>query len=788
MLKHLLNDDKSLTAYFSGQIVVFEDVKRRMLLMERNGNRSIPDQHYRLQQENEFEGIKDMPELLTNGILKMASEYLELRGSKVYVIAVKQNEWQELITYIPPLILMSVFLQNNFPLQDNTSTGIIAYFNQNILYPNALYTALPYPYILQLENYRMASNGFNDLHMHLNGAIETDNAWQDFLAAPEKIYYELVDGFKKTKVKEQFEQESHLLDPVKFHGLLLVARKIRKLLFDFVFPIADTEESKKQYTDHQHLLSVILSDIGDNDSARHPFQQLLNDDDEYEYNMAVECLMYVLVTQRLSTEPRESIAWMFHFYLLILGLSNRLLVQQTHQYGFEQFQKHTLNNLRGASEKEYRKRFFQMHGNELANIKFLEGKFSPQKTEKDARRMVDSIYEGWDKLVEHAKARMAVKPELTLVAHFIKKAENNASDYIRFDEVRRDLWQRGIVLSLLTQNHDYYRARIRGIDAAASEFDTPPEVFAPTFRMLRRAGIEHFTYHAGEDFYHILSGLRAMYEAMTFTEMKSGDRIAHATAAGISAERWYGIMGPEINIRRGDWLDNLLFVYHIIIESKKTELKRLLPFVINDIQQHSFEIYGEAFPVNILIRAWHFRKYCPILALSTNKEQAELNSVFDHPEWELIKQEIGVYNETNPVYSAMRKYHDRKHRNKYNKIITIKLNDIAAADIQLLQLALLKIMHEKEIVIETLPTSNVRIGHYNTYKNYHLWNWLRWEEEGYSIPPIVVGSDDTGIFATNIYNEYANIYCCFVGKGMLHTKVMAYIERLDKNGSIYKFT
>lgn len=787
ILKNVLNDDKSLTSYLNGHIAPFEDVKRRLFLMERNANRNIPDQHYRLKQESEFEGIEDMPTLLTTGILKLASEYLELRSTKVYVIAAKQNEWQELITYVPPLILMAVFLQQNLPLQDRSSTGIIAYFNQNILYPNALYTALPYPYILQLEHYRKANNGFNDLHMHLNGAIETDNAWQDFLAAPEKIYRELVDGFKKTKVKEQFEQESHLLDPIKFHRLLLVARKIRTLLFDFVFPTVVDAKPEMEYTNQQHLLSVILSDNGDNDSARHPFQQLLNNEDEYEHNMAVECLMYILVTQKLTTDPPESIAWMFHFYLLILGLSNRLLVQQTHQYGFEQFQKHTLNNLRGASEKEYRKRFFQIHGNGMTNIKFLEGKFSPQKTEKETRKTVDNIYEGWDKLVEQVKVNMIVTPELTLVAHFIKKEENNSSNYIRFDELRRDVWQRGIVLSLLIQNYDLYRNRIKGIDAAASEFDSPPEVFAPTFRMLRNGGIEHFTFHAGEDFYHILSGLRAIYEAITFTEMKSGDRIAHATAAGISAERWYGIMGSEISIRRGDWLDNLLFVYHIIIETKKTNLKRLLPFITNDIQQLAFDVYDEAFPVNILIRAWHLRKYCPILALSTNKEQAELNSVFEYSEWESIKQEIGVYNETNPICNAIRKYHDRKHRDKYNKIITIELNDIPASEIQLLQLALLEIMHEKEIVIETLPTSNVRIGHYNTYKNYHLWNWLNWEEEGHPIPPIVVGSDDTGIFATNIYNEYANIYCCLIGQGMLHSKVMAYIERLNKNGSIYKF-
>lgn len=74
-------------------------------------------------------------------------------------------------------------------------------------------------------------------------------------------------------------------------------------------------------------------------------------------------------------------------------------------------------------------------------------------------------------------------------------------------------------------------------------------------------------------------------------------------------------------------------------------------------------------------------------------------------------------------------------------------------------------------------------------KRYHLWNWIKWEKDGHSIPPIVVGSDDTGIFATNIYNEYANIYCKLVHiHGMSRSQAMDVIYKLDRNAQIYKFT
>lgn len=46
-------------------------------------------------------------------------------------------------------------------------------------------------------------------------------------------------------------------------------------------------------------------------------------------------------------------------------------------------------------------------------------------------------------------------------------------------------------------------------------------------------------------------------------------------------------------------------------------------------------------------------------------------------------------------------------------------------------------------------------------KAFHLYNWYCWEKEGYPVPPNVVGTDDTDIFATNIYNEYCNIFLSF---------------------------
>ena len=43
----------------------------------------------------------------------------------------------------------------------------------------------------------------------------------------------------------------------------------------------------------------------------------------------------------------------------------------------------TKNNFRHNAEAVYKTRFFQLSGNQTENIAFIEGRFSPQKTEKE---------------------------------------------------------------------------------------------------------------------------------------------------------------------------------------------------------------------------------------------------------------------------------------------------------------------------------------------------------------------------------------------------------------------
>ncbi|MDE7153082.1 MAG: hypothetical protein K2O00_01390 [Muribaculaceae bacterium] len=182
------------------------------------------------------------------------------------------------------------------------------------------------------------------------------------------------------------------------------------------------------------------------------------------------------------------------------------------------------------------------------------------------------------------------------------------------------------------------------------------------------------------------------------------------------------------------------------------------------ISELSAEVYKKIYSIEQLSEAWLDRGNDPVIFLNSDKPLS-------------INQKL------------LLKYHSKDVRNDYNSIIEIDTFDIFDSDdLTSLQLLLLQYMHDKDIVIETLPTSNVTIGVHHSYSSYHLYNWYKWSKNGNPVPPIVVGTDDAGIFATNIYNEYCNIFCFLKNeKHMNINEIITFIKQLHYNSVIYGF-
>jgi adenosine deaminase len=812
IIKYLLCDDESLFDYVNGRLCpTLNDVKRRLLLIDRQIDTRVPDNYYLLNKEYSFHKIDNLSQVLTKGLSRIANDYLELHEQRIYVKHGMANQWQELITYTPPLLYIASLLHQQCREDVRDVKGIREFYKKWIQ-PNTKYTALVAPYVPQLEQYVKQQNGLHDLHVHLNGTTETDRVWQDFLANPDGAREQMKGGFKNELTKEQYMQTTYVIrTPDDYWELLKTARRLRAYFFYVLFLSPYNSKKKKESVTPEKLRGYILrgAKIEGMDmlreSAHHPLYSLIYADGDPDSSLSllsIEALMYVLLLKYLLHTENETLASMFHFYLLILGKTNQLLVQQVNQKGFTQFQKITHNDLRRMSEREYRNRFFQLQGNDKHYIHFLEGRFAPQDTAKKTEKLLWNIETGWEKMKERIfQEQKKELPQLQLIAHFIKKPDKE-DPYIRHKSLRLDIWRKAVILSFLKKENAPYLKNVVGIDAASSEFDAPPEVFATVYRMLRRNGFKHFTYHAGEDFYHILSGLRAIYEAVDFCELRCGDRIGHATATGISTQLWKERLGDSLLIPQGQYMDDLLFAYVLINNNGRetpltSQLKDKIPMLSQKVQEYGFKIYGQYYSITQLVDAWKLRRFCPILLRSMQQADKEIYplfqvqglSTFDFEEFCLVRKEIGKQAQKNEVVKFLiDHYHDIANRGKYDELIVVKTEDcFSCEDLQWLQLHMLEYLHCKEIVIETLPTSNVRISHHLSFGTYHLLNWLKWREEGHCIPPIVAGTDDPGIFATNIYNEMANIYCLLTSQKYSHTKAMEIIKELDHNASIYRF-
>jgi len=806
-IKFLLQDTLSLISYSKGKSNSVEDIKRRMMLLGRQTNPTWTDHHYLLQQEFTFENYPDhvlLPEFLCRVVSQLSDDYLELREDKVYVCQEKQVDWQQLICSFSPLLLVADCLRKKQNFDINRENEVVDFYRKQ-LYPNCCYTALVPTYVPELEYWVKEKKGLHDLHIHLNGTVEADQVWLNLIGNPYINYQYIEKVYKNDKmVKEHFESECNGLTPFDLYKYFKIAHRIRTLLFAYIYH-TENSEACKLITENRSPIHLAL-DIESKDcfsKTGHPFAKLVGRDANEPLGlMPVEALMYVLVLKYCARNPdKEIVGQLFHFYLLILGLANRLLVQQPHQFGFREFQKITKNNIRQNAEAVYKTRFFQLSGNHTTNIAFIEGRFSPQKTENENAKQLSLIANGWNSF----QSKSTNKGKLCLTAHFIKKEdkENNES-FVRHSSLRKELNQKASVLAYMKNSSLPNINLLAGIDAASSEFDAPPEVFAPAYRMLRHAGFKHFTFHAGEDFYHIIGGLRAVYEAIEFLDLSYGDRIGHSVATGTNADCWLAHVGSKILIRKGDYMSDLIFAYKMITNKERpiNVLMPLAPIISNRIQELSDDIFQEDFTMSSQLAAWEMRKLCPFVLFSLFKnkcvdsfktpfmatlDDAKESDLYNEEESCMIKEIVDKSNKQS--IKLLQLYHSCDFKKNYNKIIEIDSQEIFDAKaIQLLQLAVLELMHRKEIVIETLPTSNLRIGFYSEYGFYHLWNWKKWEDEGYCIPPIVMGTDDAGIFATNIYNEYANVYCHLVHEcKMSHNKAIDILLKMDKNAEIYRF-
>lgn len=350
------------------------------------------------------------------------------------------------------------------------------------------------------------------------------------------------------------------------------------------------------------------------------------------------------------------------------------------------------------------------------------------------------------------KLRKSLKEEAFKLNDFLYKKSQifNKFDFYRkfFDDkikvlkYQKDLENQYIDLSKF----------ITTLDVAGDENRTPPEVFAPVIKYLRRdlkkkdelrenyikyqrdghSFVKEYklrlSVHAGEDFNHIVTGLRKIHETVKFYKMNEKDRLGHALSLGLNPKQWC-LLNGDIYVSKLEHLDNLVWLYHQSIEvlSYYDKTSKLRLKYEKNIKELSKEIYDETYEIDDLYKAWKLREYCPIEGIENKLARTDeyLDSIS-------FKYRDG-YEKAKEIY---RKYHTcGKVRKLGNEVIKIEYENINTRhhtyfvtdeDLELIEAVQDRLMEkfaQRGLIIETNPSSNVYISYIHEYESHPIFRW-----------------------------------------------------------------
>lgn len=481
----------------------------------------------------------------------------------------------------------------------------------------------------------------------------------------------------------------------------------------------------------------------------------------------------------------------------------------------------------------------------------VEGRISPPSRADDLVPWVLGYAEGVEK--KELKG-------FGLVIHFLKaekgqtegRAVSPATRTVRYGRIRRILREQAFgVYRLLSKAHPAVPFVV-GLDAANLELTTPPEVFAPAFRFLREHPIEvrslsqpwqrfgtyrevgsllkdrrlGLTYHVGEDFRHLLSGLRAIGEVIEFLQPLPGDRLGHAIALALDPEHWASHLGYQAILPKQELLDTLVWVHHLL--GPGHELAGELELE-DRIQRLSREIFGNATPIATgrrrrhrasgegddqeieiehdwspltLYDAWRLRQLDPYAVDLERLRQGEYRvrrqtpTGDHHRRWAHVQagvlQEIDKEVGSNAAYHLLDLYwHHNLVRQEGAKIINERMENQKDAWIRLcreVQEKVRQTVRERQLIVEINPSSNRIVGPLETLGEHHVFKMTLDEDHKLMRElRVTINSDDPGVFNTSLAHEYFLLGEILIRRGVPEADVENWLDWLRANGEDASF-
>ncbi|WP_258297651.1 hypothetical protein [Paenibacillus peoriae] len=395
-------------------------------------------------------------------------------------------------------------------------------------------------------------------------------------------------------------------------------------------------------------------------------------------------------------------------------------------------------------------------------------------------------------------------PMLGIVYHLIKQPDNSNKDLWLYDEERnhtlKSLHFGNLQEQYIKQIQHLQELRkvvpmatnfIVGLDAASLENNTPVQVFAPVFEEARDSKYDalrivdpegnilprqslFFTFHAGEDFRHLISGLRRIDEVIRYCKLHAGDRIGHGIALGVHIPDWVR-HNPLVILPRGEYLDNLLWIWGVYSYTPKLQTETLV-YLERTIDRIAAELFGD------VVSAGDLR--IPVLySVYERRFKRRTKEVMKLQQLKEISGDEQEYERTmklqDKLYVA---YHQEATLRKMEEPIYVMANEIEQIMMSDMQIYLIQKVSTNGIVIEVNPSSNEAIGEIDSVFGNQLFKLQSAGNIELTNVLVNVNSDDPMVFNTNVSNELVYMYYGMLQQGMGRDAALDWIESLRRAG------
>lgn len=402
-------------------------------------------------------------------------------------------------------------------------------------------------------------------------------------------------------------------------------------------------------------------------------------------------------------------------------------------------------------------------------------------------------------------------PRISIIYHLIKQHDNIEKCWCIYDKTNKmlndklyykkiqDKYMRLIQKILKIRNKIPYLSNfIVGIDAASLENNTPVQVFAPVYERARNSDCDKilikdkdgnlvknqslfFTFHAGEDFRHINSGLRRIDEAIDYCKFHSGDRIGHGIALGINVEMWVK-KNPVVIIPRGEYLDNLLWIWGVYSKNSNISSKAYI-YLEQKIYNTAKEIFLCPNGLNTATLYDTYTKRFDKFTINDNyknKDGKKHKDVYDKERFCIkASDKYSFYWDCNKLHHA---YHCKCYLERLTEPIYVNTSYIEQEMTSEMQKYLVRKIAVKGIVVEVNPTSNFAIGQVNSVYDNQFFNINSSEDRELNNILININSDNPMVFNTNVSNEIAYLYYGMLERGVGKESALKWIEKIRKAG------